>query len=94
MLFLFHYSSSTWYLHNPLIFFNLKQKSQESLWEYIQWFTHVVLEILSVALEIRMGAFMQGLNEGDFFHSLVKKSLKEYDELLTQVKKYINIEEA
>lgn len=41
-----------------------------------------------------MGAFSQGLKDGDFFHSLSKKPLADYDTLLTQAEKYINIEEA
>lgn len=41
-----------------------------------------------------MGAFTQGLQEGDFFYSLLKKLPTNFETLLAQAEKYINMEEA
>lgn len=52
------------------------------------------MEIPSTILEIMTEAFTQGLRENNFFRSIAKKSLKEYEELLARAKEYINMEEA
>lgn len=46
----------------------------------------------SAVEKILMGAFTQGLQEGDFFRSLAKKSPQDYDELLAHAEMYINME--
>ncbi|XP_042441471.1 uncharacterized protein LOC122026831 [Zingiber officinale] len=39
-------------------------------------------------------AFTQGLMDGDFFRSLIRKSSRDYDHMLKKVSEYINVEEA
>lgn len=39
-------------------------------------------------------AFTQGLKEGDFFISLFKKIPRDFEDLLSQAEKYLNIDEA
>lgn len=41
-----------------------------------------------------MATISQGLKDGAFFWSLVKKPLRRYDELLSRAKKYVNVKEA
>lgn len=45
-------------------------------------------------VEILTNTFAQGIWEGDIFCSLAKKIPHDYDDLLTCVEKYINIEQA
>ncbi|KAL0303307.1 UNVERIFIED_CONTAM: hypothetical protein Sradi_6198800 [Sesamum radiatum] len=44
--------------------------------------------------EVKANAFSQGLLDGDFFKSLVKKPVSKFDALLARAVKYINMEEA
>ncbi|XP_042467598.1 uncharacterized protein LOC122050788 [Zingiber officinale] len=41
-----------------------------------------------------MHAFTQGLMDGDFFHSLIRKPPRDYDHMLKKAIEYINVEEA
>lgn len=60
---------------------------KESLWECIQRFTQAALEMLSAMAKNLISASMQGLREGDFFHSLAKKPPWDYDKLLAWAEK-------
>lgn len=71
-----------------------QQRTRETLWAYIRRFNRTALEISSATPEILIGAFLQGLSEGDFFRSLKKKSPSSYDTLLGRAAKYIHVEEA
>ncbi|XP_042425755.1 uncharacterized protein LOC122013560 [Zingiber officinale] len=41
-----------------------------------------------------MHAFTQGMMDGDFFRSLIRKSPRDYDHMLKKPSEYINVEEA
>lgn len=64
------------------------------LCDYICRFNKAVLEVSSSTPEILINAFSQGLYEGEFYRSLVKKLPNNYEVLLGQAKKYIHVEEA
>ena len=51
------------------------------------------MDIPSVSSETMMNAFTQGLIEGDFFRSLIRKPPRDYDHMLKKVNEYINMEE-
>ncbi|KAI3474877.1 hypothetical protein Pfo_030188 [Paulownia fortunei] len=70
------------------------QKDNEVLRSYIKRFTAAALEVPSATQEVLSNALAQGLQDGEFFRSLAKKSAKSFDDLLARAEKYINMEEA
>ncbi|XP_073121038.1 uncharacterized protein [Henckelia pumila] len=93
-IFLQHFSSSKRYRKTTLSVFEVKQVGKESLRAYIKKFNKITLEIPACAPETRITAFTQGLREGEFFRSLVKKTPRNFEDLLARAEKYINMEEA
>ncbi|XP_073133360.1 uncharacterized protein [Henckelia pumila] len=77
-VFLQHFSSSKRYKKTTLSLFEIK----------------VALEVPACAPETKITAFTQGLKEGEFFRSLVKRAPRYFEDLLARAEKYINIEEA
>ncbi|XP_073030627.1 uncharacterized protein [Primulina eburnea] len=92
--FLHHFSSSKRYKKTAFSLFEVKQAGDESLRAYIRRFNKASLEVPACAPETKTTAFTQGLREGDFFRSLVKKQPGNFEDLLSQAEKYINMEEA
>lgn len=92
--FLHHFATCKRYHKTPMNLFSMKQRSLESLREYIQRFNRVALKVPSVSSELLVSALSQGLVDGQFFSSLVKKPPINYDNLLRRAEKYINLEEA
>ncbi|XP_073130049.1 uncharacterized protein [Henckelia pumila] len=93
-VFLQHFSSSKRYKKITLSLFEIKQLNEESLRAYIKKFNRVALEMPACAPETKITAFTQGLREGEFFRSLVKRAPRYFEDLLAQAEKYINMEEA
>ncbi|XP_073123141.1 uncharacterized protein [Henckelia pumila] len=93
-IFLQHFSSSKRYRKTTLSLFEVKQVGEESLRAYIKKFNKITLEIPACAPKTRITAFTQGLREGKFFRSLVKKTPRNFEDLLARAEKYINMEEA
>lgn len=93
-VFLKHFASCKKYQQTIFCLFNVKQEPIEPLRKYIQRFTQTALKVPTAALEVLMAAISQGLRDGAFFLSLIKKPPRGYDELLGRVEKYINVEEA
>ncbi|XP_073061690.1 LOW QUALITY PROTEIN: uncharacterized protein [Primulina eburnea] len=92
--FLHHFSSSKRYKKTAFSLFEVKQSGDESLRAYIRRFNKASLEVPACAPETKTTAFTQGLKEGDFFRSLVKKQPGNFEDLLSRAEKYINMEEA
>ncbi|XP_073153762.1 uncharacterized protein [Henckelia pumila] len=92
--FLQHFSSSKRYRKTTLSLFEMKQAGEESLRAYIKKFNKIALEVPACAPETRITEFMQGIKEGELFRSLVKKTPRNFEDLLAQAEKYINMEEA
>ncbi|XP_073035186.1 uncharacterized protein [Primulina eburnea] len=92
--FLHHFSSSKRYKKTAFSLFEVKQSGDESLRAYIRRFNKASLEVPACAPETKTAAFTQGLKEGDFFRSLVKKQPGNFEDLLSRAEKYINMEEA
>ncbi|XP_073138783.1 uncharacterized protein [Henckelia pumila] len=93
-VFLQHFSSSKRYKKTTLSLFEIKQLNEESLRAYIKKFNRVALEVPVCAPETKITAFTQGLREGEFFRSLVKRAPRYFEDLLARAEKYINMEEA
>ncbi|XP_073152467.1 uncharacterized protein [Henckelia pumila] len=93
-VFLQHFSSSKRYKKTTLSFFEIKQLNEESLRAYFKKFNRVALEVPACAPETKITAFTQGLKEGEFFRSLVKRAPRYFEDLLARAEKYINMEEA
>ncbi|XP_073041770.1 uncharacterized protein [Primulina eburnea] len=91
--FLYHFSSSKRYKKTAFSLFEVKQSGDESLRAYIRRFNKASLEVPACAPETKTTAFTQGLREGDFFRSLVKKQPGNFEDLLSRAEKYINMEE-
>ncbi|KAG8363789.1 hypothetical protein BUALT_Bualt19G0058900 [Buddleja alternifolia] len=73
----------------------MKQGVTEPLRGYIQRFNVAALEAPSANVDVLSNAFAQGLiKDGKFFRSLAKKPPISFDNLLTRVEKYVNVEEA
>ncbi|XP_075483769.1 uncharacterized protein LOC142523920 [Primulina tabacum] len=67
---------------------------EESLRAYIRRFNRVALDVPTCAIETKTTTFTQGLREGEFFKSRTKKVPGDFEDLLSRVEKYINMEEA
>ncbi|XP_074579125.1 uncharacterized protein LOC141835651 [Curcuma longa] len=92
--FLRHFATSRAYRKTVMDLFAIKQKSKESLKEYLRRFNQGAQEVPAAPSEVLVSAFSQGLIEGDFFRSLIKKPPENFDMLLTRADKYIHVEEA
>ncbi|KAI3453674.1 hypothetical protein Pfo_010337 [Paulownia fortunei] len=92
--FLQQFASSQKYQKTSLTLFSIKQKDNEALRSYIKRFTATALEVPSATQEVLSNTLAQGLQDGEFFRSLAKKSARSFDDLLARAEKYINIEEA
>ncbi|XP_042410156.1 uncharacterized protein LOC121999560 [Zingiber officinale] len=93
-IFLHHFASSRCYQKNSVSLFSMKQEARETLRAYIQRFNQAALDIPAISSETMIHAFTQGLMDGDFFHSLIRKPPRDYDHMLKKANKYINVEEA
>ncbi|XP_075507539.1 uncharacterized protein LOC142544370 [Primulina tabacum] len=93
-VFLHHFSSSKKYKKTVFSIFEVKQSPKESLRAYIRRFNRVALDVPTCATETKTTTFTQGLRKGEFFRSLTKKVPRDFEDLLSRVEKYINMEEA
>ncbi|XP_073138857.1 uncharacterized protein [Henckelia pumila] len=93
-VFLQHFGSSKRYRKTAYSLFEAKQSGEEFLRTYIKRFNKIALEVPTCAQETKIMAFTQGLREGEFFKSLVKKAPRTFEDLLARAEKYINMEEA
>ncbi|XP_073138649.1 uncharacterized protein [Henckelia pumila] len=94
LAFLHQFASRKKYLKTSLSLFNLKKSEVEPLREYVQRFNTAALEVPVATTDTLVNSFTQGLRGGEFFKSLVKKPPLTYDELLSRVEKYVNLEDA
>ncbi|XP_074561110.1 uncharacterized protein LOC141817336 [Curcuma longa] len=92
--FLRHFATSRAYRKTVMDLFAIKQKSKESLKDYLRRFNQGAQEVPAAPSEVLVSAFSQGLIEGDFFRSLIKKPPENFDMLMTRADKYIHVEEA
>ncbi|KAG6472847.1 hypothetical protein ZIOFF_070325 [Zingiber officinale] len=92
--FLHHFACSRRYQKTSVSLFAIKQEARESLRAYIQRFNKVAMDIPTATSETMMNAFTQGLVDGDFFRSLIRKPPRDYDHMLHRANEYINVEEA
>ncbi|XP_074587705.1 uncharacterized protein LOC141843515 [Curcuma longa] len=92
--FLRHFATSRTYRKTTTDLFSTKQRSRESLKDFVHRFNQVAQEVPDATSEVLVSAFSQGLIEGDFFRSLIKKPPANFDILLSRVVKYIHVEEA
>ncbi|XP_074573492.1 uncharacterized protein LOC141829918 [Curcuma longa] len=93
-MFVRHFSTSRTYCKTTMDLFTTKQRPQESLKDFVRRFNRVAQDVPDATSEVLVGAFSQGLREGDFFRSLIKKPPTNYDALQSRAVKYIHVEEA
>ena len=72
----------------------IKQKENESLWDYIRRFNAATLKITDLDQTIAMTAMKDGLRPSKFLFSLKKSFPMDYAEMLSRADKYANAEEA
>ncbi|KAL0290302.1 UNVERIFIED_CONTAM: hypothetical protein Sradi_7052700 [Sesamum radiatum] len=93
-LFLHQFASNRKLRKTELRLFAVRQKDNKPLKKYLQRFNATALEVPSTTQEVKASDFSQGLLDGDFFKSLVKKLVSKFDALLARATKYINMEDA
>ncbi|XP_074565126.1 uncharacterized protein LOC141821664 [Curcuma longa] len=93
-VFLRHFATSRIYHKTTMDLFATKQRPRESLKEFVHRFNQVAQEVATASSEVLVSAFSQGLIDGDFFRSLIKKPLTNFDALQSRAIKYIHVEEA
>ncbi|XP_073064145.1 uncharacterized protein [Primulina eburnea] len=93
-VFLHRFASSKKHQKNYLSLLVVKQQEAETLREFVQRFNNTSLEIPAATPDIMISFFTQGLRGGEFFKSLVKKLQSSYDDMLSRVEKYVNLEDA
>lgn len=71
----------------------VKQLEKEFLREYMAKFNIVALEMPGVDAKIKVHAFIQGLQSGSFFDSLVMNEPRDFSDLLERITPYIHLEE-
>ncbi|XP_057723969.1 uncharacterized protein LOC130939921 [Arachis stenosperma] len=71
----------------------IKQGDRESLHSYIERFNKACLDIQSLPSEAAIMGLINGLREGPFSHSILKKHPTSLNEVQERAEKYINIEE-
>ncbi|XP_042401056.1 uncharacterized protein LOC121991097 [Zingiber officinale] len=92
--FLNHFASNHRHQKTSVNLFSLKQGPRKALRTYIQRFNHVAIDIPAVSLDVLVNSFTQGLAEGEFFWSLIRKPPKNFNHLQKKANEYINVEEA
>ncbi|XP_042453673.1 uncharacterized protein LOC122038127 [Zingiber officinale] len=92
--FLHHFASSRRDQKISVNLFSLKQGPREALKAYIQRFNQMAMDIPAVSSEVLVNAFTQGLVEGEFFRSLIRRPPKDFAHLQRKATEYINVEEA
>ncbi|XP_074591721.1 uncharacterized protein LOC141847563 [Curcuma longa] len=92
-VFLHQFASSRKHQKTSLHLFTMKQKPKETLRAYLHRFNQEACEVPSTPSDVLTSAFTQGLLEGDFFRSLVKKPPASYQKLSERATKYIQLEE-
>ncbi|XP_074577531.1 uncharacterized protein LOC141833939 [Curcuma longa] len=92
--FLRHFATSKTYRKTIMDLFATKQKTRESLKEFVHRFNQVAQEVPAASSDVLVNAFSQGLTEGDFFRSIIKRPPENFDVLLSRADKYIHVEEA
>ncbi|XP_042426248.1 uncharacterized protein LOC122014132 [Zingiber officinale] len=92
--FLHHFASSRRHQKTSVNLFSLKQGPREALRAYIQRFNQMTMDIPAVSSEVLVNAFTQGLVEGEFFRSLIRRPPKDFAHLQRKATEYINVEEA
>ncbi|XP_074561116.1 uncharacterized protein LOC141817345, partial [Curcuma longa] len=93
-LFLQHFSTSRTYCKTTTDLFATKQGPKESLKDFVRRFNRVAQDVPDATSPVLVSAFSQGILEGDFFRSLIKKPPVNYDVLQSRAVKYIHVEEA
>ncbi|XP_074556805.1 uncharacterized protein LOC141812691 [Curcuma longa] len=93
-LFLQHFSTSRTYCKTTTDLFATKQGPKESLKDFVRRFNRVAQDVPDATSPVLVSAFSQGILEGDFFRSLIKKPPVNYDALQSRAVKYIHVEEA
>ncbi|XP_074562950.1 uncharacterized protein LOC141819598 [Curcuma longa] len=93
-LFLQHFSTSRTYCKTTTDLFATKQGPKESLKDFVRRFNRVAQDVPDATSPVLISAFAQGILEGDFFRSLIKKPPVNYDVLQSRAVKYIHVEEA
>ncbi|XP_042405029.1 uncharacterized protein LOC121995327 [Zingiber officinale] len=88
--FLQQFASSRCYQKTSVNLFSMKQRSKETLRAYIQHFNKVVMDIPLVSSKTMMNVFTQGLVEGEFFRSVIRKPLKDFDHLLRKANERVH----
>ncbi|XP_074574021.1 uncharacterized protein LOC141830496 [Curcuma longa] len=92
--FLRHFATSKTYRKTIMDLFATKQKTRESLKDFVRRFNQIAQEVPAASSDVLVNAFSQGLTEGDFFRSIIKRPPENFDVLLSRADKYIHVEEA
>lgn len=71
----------------------MRQKENEPLRSDVKRFTAAALEVPEASHNVLITSYSQGLQEGEFYTSIVKKAPKNWDELLQRAANYVNLED-
>lgn len=94
VMFLHQFASSRKQMRSTQTLFEVKQKDNEPLSDFVKRFTTATLESPEGSDDLIVSAIIQGLEERELHTSLIKRGPINFDDLLQLATKYINLQEA
>ncbi|KAL0415851.1 UNVERIFIED_CONTAM: hypothetical protein Slati_3417000 [Sesamum latifolium] len=91
--FTFHFASKRKQKRSATYLFNIRQKEDESLKNFIGRFNNETLEIQDLRIDMMVSILIHGLKKGPFASALARDPPEDVEQLMRVAQKYIDEEE-